>query len=403
MTVRRIAAVLAATAVAGLVPGSTALAAVDPAPGATCAGPGQETRPDLPWAQRRLGFIRAWELSRGAGVTVAVVDSGVDARTPQLAGRVDAGIDVLDGHGPADTDCIGHGTAVAAIIAAAPLAGSGFVGVAPAARILPIRQTDAGHEGSASGLADGIRAAVDRGARVVNVSVTTSAPSRRLQQAVEYAAAKDVLIVAAAANDAQTGNPRTYPAAYPGVLGVAAVGQDDRRADFSETGDFIGVAAPGVDVVTVGPGGPGEVLVRGTSYAAPFVAGVAALIRSRHPTLTATQVRRRIEQTAVHPAVALPDPNVGWGVVDPYAAVAAALPADPPAAGPAAAPLMPAPVAAPPADTRTARWALRGAGGLAAAGALVLAAAAVARRGRRRRWQAGRPPRPSTVDDMELV
>ncbi len=378
--------------------GAAGAAGVAP-PGYACAAPVREVSPDVPWPQRRLGFARVWPLSRGAGVTVAVIDSGVDGRTPQLAGRVDRGLDVVNGGGRADTDCVGHGTAVAAIIAAAPWAGSGFVGVAPAARILPIRQADAGRDGTAAGLAAAIRAAVDRGARVINVSVVTAEPSTVLRQAVGYAAARDALIVAAVANEAQAGNPRTYPASYPGVLGVAAVGPDDRNTDFSETGDFVGVAAPGVDVVTVAPGGAGGILVRGTSYAAPFVSGVAALLRGYHPRWTAEQVRRQIEQTADHPAARLPDAGVGWGVVDPYAAIASAPPGTAPAARAPAALAARRPAA--PVPPGPGQAALLGAAGLVAAAVLLLAGRAVGRHGTARHWRPAPPGRPalSTSDE----
>jgi type VII secretion-associated serine protease mycosin len=257
---------------------------------------------------------------------VAVVDSGVDGSQRQLAGRVDDGIDVLHGTGSADTDCVGHGTFVAGIVAAAPAEGVGFAGVAPAAAILPIRQTDVGEDGTADGLACGIRAATDRGASIVNVSVVSTTSTPALTQAVAYAEQHDVLVVAAAANDAQVGNPISYPAASSTVLAVAAVGRDDQRSGFSEVGRFIDLAAPGADVVSVGPAGPGQLVGSGTSYAAPFVSGVAALVRAYHPNLSAAQVRHRLEVTADHPPVALPDPQVGWGVVDPYAAVTAVLP-----------------------------------------------------------------------------
>jgi membrane-anchored mycosin MYCP len=228
--------------------------------------------------------------------------------------------------GPANDDCVGHGTFVAGIIAARPVDGIGFAGVAPDATILPVRQTTSGVAGTADGMATAIRWAVDQRARVVNVSAAATFTSPALQEAVDYATRHDVLIVAAASNDAERGNPKTYPAAYPQVVGVGAVAPDGSRSAFSEVGGFVSVAAPGSDVLSVGPRGRGHLVGNGTSFAAPFVAGVAALVRAYHPRLTAAQVKHRLEATADHPASALPDRQVGWGVVNPYAAVTAVLP-----------------------------------------------------------------------------
>src|SRR5262249_51030991 len=130
-----------------------------------------------------------------------------------------------------------------------------------------------------------------------------------------------VLIVAAAANQARNGNPRTYPAAYPHVVAVGAINQDGNRADFSEAGGFVDLAAPGNNVLSVGPKGPGHLVGQGTSFATPFVTATAALVRAYYPKLTAAQVKHRLEATADHPGRPLPDPQVGWGVVNPYAAV----------------------------------------------------------------------------------
>jgi len=344
---------------------------------------------DIPWAQQRLLPHRVWPLTRGNGQLVAVIDTGVDAAVPQLSGRVLAGQDLTAGPGTAaDTDCVGHGTFIAGIIAAAQVDGIGFAGIAPAATILPIRQASAGSGGTASVLASAIRAAVAAGAGVVNISVVSVHSSPELEAAVAEALRRDVVVVAAASNDAENGNPKAYPAAYPGVLAVGAIGADGNRADFSETGAYIGVAAPGVDVISVGPRGPGHLVGRGTSYAAPFVAGVAALVRSYRPELTAAQVKHRLEITADHPASALPSPQLGWGVVNPYAAVTAVLPEE--REGHTAAAASPVTVAGPvwpaPADPRTAVALIVG-GAAALLAGLAAAAAAVLPRGRRRGWQ----------------
>ncbi|NWJ73942.1 type VII secretion-associated serine protease mycosin [Pseudonocardia sp. ICBG1122] len=322
------------TALAG--PGAAvALAAqadVGPQP---CLGAPPRIDPSVPWAQSALGADRVWPLTRGAGVTVAVVDTGVDAATPQLAGgRVLPGVDVSStptpsAAGRADSDCPGHGTFVAGIVAAAPMAGAGFVGVAPDAEILPVRVTAAGGgDGSltTASLAAGIRVAVDLGARVINVSASTDVNDPQLEAAVRDAVARDAVVVASAANGARSGDAVTYPASYPEVLAVGAVDAAGRHAEFSETGPYLGLVAPGVDVVSIGPGGAGQWRGSGTSYAAPFVAGSAALVRAYHPELDATQVKHRLEVTADHPPGTLPDPALGWGMVNPLAAVTAVLP-----------------------------------------------------------------------------
>jgi membrane-anchored mycosin MYCP len=296
-----------------------------------CAAPPVTTDPSVPWPQVQLAPQQVWPLTTGAGVTVAVVDSGVDGHSPQLAGRVLRGLDVINpGDGPANTDCYGHGTFVAGIIAAAPTAGTGFAGVAPGATILPIRAANNAQDGTADLLATGIRDAVDDGASVINLSASTTTPDQHLAAAVRYAQAHNVLIVAAAANDAQDGDPVPYPAALPGVLGVGAVDSSGARADFSQTGPYVSLVAPGVNVISVGPGGGGQWQGSGTSYAAPFVAGVAALVRAYRPHLSAAQVLHRLLATADHPATTLPDPGLGWGTVDPLAAVTDVLPEEGP-------------------------------------------------------------------------
>lgn len=322
-------------ALAGLAVGLVAAAALSapaaaapalPDPGDGCLRAPESVETGMPWAQSWLGVQRVWPLTRGAGVTVAVVDTGVAADSPQLRGRVLPGLDLTSPGTPrADRDCFGHGTFVAGIIGAAPADGTGFHGVAPDARILPIRVANSMDDGTARLLAQGIRAAVDGGARVVNISASTTAPEQSLVSAVEYAEQRDVVVVAAAANSAGQGPRVAYPAALPTVLAVGAIDSTGALAAFSQTGPHLGLTAPGVEVVSIGPGGPGHWRGSGTSYAVPFVAGVAALIRAYRPDLTAAEVRHRLLTTADHPAVALPDSGYGWGVVNPAAAVSAAL------------------------------------------------------------------------------
>jgi type VII secretion-associated serine protease mycosin len=345
----------------------------------------------MPWAQQRLGTAGVWHLTRGAGVTVAVIDTGVDATVPQLAGRVLPGIDVTGQRVPANTDCSGHGTFVAGIIAAATVPGTPIAGVAPAVTVLPIRQASTDSDGTVAGLAAGIRAAVDNKASVINISSSAFFPDDRLYAAVRYAADRDVLIVAAASNQAENGNPRAYPAAYPEVLAVGAIGQDGQPANFSEAGDYIDVAAPGAGIVSLSRGGSGHLVGEGTSYATPAVAGVAALIRAYRPELSAAVVRRRIELTADRPGGRVPDPRVGWGVLNPVSAVTAQLPGEATgSASPASAGTervaVPSPVRIDRAPRDTALIFAAAVCTVALVGAVGIR---VVRAGRRRRWRPG--------------
>ncbi|AGM08039.1 type VII secretion-associated serine protease mycosin [Amycolatopsis keratiniphila] len=338
--------VLVITLVIGMLwTSSPAVAQQAPAPLPTgqkgCLPPPAATEPGVPWAQQRMAVDRVWSLTKGAGVTVGVVDTGVDGRTPQLSGgRVKPGLDVTTPERkPADDDCFGHGTFVAGIIGAAVLEGTGFAGVAPEATILPIRCAITTPDGSppvltAAEMAEGIRAAVDGGARVINISASTDTPDQGLADAVRYAAQRDVVVVASAANSAQQGDPITYPASYPTVIAVGAIDMTGKKADFSQTGKFLSLVAPGVGITSIGPGGGGHWVGSGTSYAAPFVAGVAALVRAYRPQLSAEQVKHRLEATADHPAAELPDTRLGWGTVNAMAAVTTLLPEEAGSGGP---------------------------------------------------------------------
>jgi type VII secretion-associated serine protease mycosin len=347
-----------------------------------------------PWAQRALVFPSVWPLARGNGVTVAVVDSGVDY-TPQLAGRMRA-ISLVPGGG--NRDCAGHGTAVAGIIAGSDLRKQGvlFTGVAPGAHILSVR-VQAQRQGRPALLARGIRDAAALGARVINVSIETPGSTRALAAAVKYALRKNAVIVAAGGNDeaftpgGQVVKGPFYPASYPGVISVGAVNAGGGLAPFSDQLSHVAVTAPGVNLVSTYPGGYAKEL-RGTSFAAPFVSGVAALILSRYPHLSNTAVVRRIEATADGQAGV----GTGNGMVNPLAAVTAVLPAAAATASPSPAvtglvPVATAPV--PPPLPTTAALTITGA---ALAGALAVAAGAVViTRGRRRRWRAARADVPA--------
>ncbi|MEV6618041.1 type VII secretion-associated serine protease mycosin [Streptomyces sp. NPDC051051] len=294
--------------------------------------------PGRPWSLQRVLLDELWSQSKGEGVRVAVVDTGVDVKNPQLTGAVDAksgrnllpknlkdenGDPIERGAENGTTDTVGHGTKVAGIIAARPVGGTGFVGLAPEATIIPIQQNDAEGHGDTGTLADAIRYAVQAKAQVINISQDTSQaarPDSDLEKAIDEALAQKIVVVASAGNDGVGGNTKkTYPASYEGVLAVAASDRNNERASFSQSGDFVGVAAPGVDMISTVPQG-GHCSDNGTSFSAPYVAGVAALIKAKHPDWTAGQVVAQIEQTAER-TIAGHDRLVGWGVVDPVRAL----------------------------------------------------------------------------------
>ncbi|MEU1884586.1 type VII secretion-associated serine protease mycosin [Micromonospora rifamycinica] len=294
-----------------------------------CANPPAPARPvaAVPWPQQRYAPQRLTALTTGAGVTVAVIDSGVDRRHPQLRDRVLDGADFLDPGGDGTRDCAGHGTGVASIIAAGEGAGVAFRGLAPGVRILPVRVSEqqvvegreSGRTVSAAGFARAVRWAVDHDADVLNLSVVLYADDPDVRDAIDYAVRRDVIVVAAAGNLHDGGDPLPYPAGYDGVLGVGAVTPTGTRATFSQTGPYVDLVAPGSDVLMAAPG-QGHQRAEGTSYAVPFVAGTAALLRQYRPELSALEVTRRIVGTA-DPAPGGPQDGYGAGVLNPYRAV----------------------------------------------------------------------------------
>jgi len=370
----------AAAQAASLVPAGQLPGPVNGCPGGQGVAPPAAT----PWAQQALSFSSVWGLTEGAGVTVAVIDSGVDAN-PQFGGRVTVGPD-LTGEAagmPAGADCVGHGTAVASIIAAAPQAGVSFAGVAPQAQILSIKITNSETGIPADATATAIRDAVGLGASVINLSLA-DANTPALQSAVQFAEASNVVLVAAAGNDTGGGKGPFYPAAYPGVLSVGAVAQDGSLAPFSDTRTPVTVTAPGVGIASAYPGTYPDAYSledNGTSFATAFVSGVAALVRASHPNLGAAQVTGRIAATADGAA----GPGTGHGLVNPVQAVTAVLPED--RAQPVAQHVLVSRPAAPGTRGRTVAVAI--AGGALGLVLVVIAAAAVIPAGRRRGWRAG--------------
>lgn len=323
----------------------------------------RQTRATSPAANplHTLDMTSVWRLTRGEGQRVAVIDTGVN-RHPRLA-HLEAGGDYVAA-GDGAQDCDGHGTIVAGIIAAAPDSTDqvGFAGVAPAATVLSIRQSSTKFGptanpsvtgfGDVDTMAMAVRTAADRGATVINISSVACAAGplddRALGAALAYAVdVLDVVVVAAAGNVGgasqcpkqtettglswDTATVAVSPAWYDDyVLTVGALGTDGSPSSFSLAGPWVDVAAPGEDMVSLDPAGSGivdgltvfdrDIPISGTSYAAPVVSGLVALVRARFPGLTARQVMQRIEATAHRPAAGW-NPVVGNGTIDPLAAV----------------------------------------------------------------------------------
>lgn len=286
------------------------------------------------WNLRTIRAEAAWDIEAGKeSVTIAILDTGVDLAHPDLASKVLPGLNLLDESSPPQDDN-GHGSHVAGIAAAASNNGLGIAGVSWGAKVLPVKVLDSLGLGTVEDLARAIIWAADQGARAINISGGTLGPSQTLQAAVDYAhEVKGALVVAAVGNEGGFGgfNPPQYPAAFPKVLAVAATDSNDRRADFSERGPYVDVAAPGVTVLGPVLRGQGEPAfggdyqqLSGTSMAAPHVAGLAALIWSANPALTNEQVARLVENAAQDLGPPGKDQLFGSGRIDAYAAVRAA-------------------------------------------------------------------------------
>ncbi|MFC9438367.1 type VII secretion-associated serine protease mycosin [Nocardia sp. NPDC057030] len=387
----------------------------------------------IPAAQKALALDHAWEFSRGAGQTVAVIDTGVN-RHPRLT--VEPGGDyVADSDGTAD--CDGHGTLVAGLIAGHPAAdgADGFAGVAPQAAVLAIRQTSlayqaknnygraepggmsAGGYGTVDTLASAVVHAVDLHASVINISAVSCRPAGTgpldgaLGAALKYAYDHNVVVVTAAGNVQSQGACKDQngtagwdsvqtiatPAWFsPYVLSVASVEADGSPSSFSLYGPWVSVAAPGSNLMSLdsAPGGTGLVNgtpqadgrvapVNGTSFASAFVAGLVALVRSRFPDLSAGQVMDRIVGTAHAPGSGR-DARIGAGMIDPVAALTAVLP-PPSGLDPAAGKPIAAPTPAPIPDPWPRRIGIAGAAGCLAALAILLTLSIPFRRKQRER------------------
>ncbi|MGK5441879.1 type VII secretion-associated serine protease mycosin [Micromonospora sp. URMC 105] len=365
----------------------------------SCPGPAGGAAPaETPWALRRLDPASAWRITRGERVTVAVIDSGVSPTHPLLKGQVREGQD-FNGLARMQGRCdqAGHGTIVAGIIAGRDDTGAPYSGIAPAARILPVRVLPDTQRTSDPGLpvqiAAAIRWSVNQGAEVINLSLVT-VDHPELARAVDYALGKGVVVVAAAGNRQQEQQDLpAYPAAYPGVIAVAGVDREGGHVGSSVSGNYVDIAAPGLDIVGPAPGGPGYLAEPqgGTSFAAAYVSGAAALLRSAQPELTPEQVAYRLTRTADSPPEGH-NPELGYGVVNPYRALTSLL-GTPRSAAPAGA--LPPPDAADDPLGRQRTVALWAAGAAAVLAAALLAARPIIALGRQRRWRPGRRTEPA--------
>ncbi|MEV1329576.1 type VII secretion-associated serine protease mycosin [Micromonospora costi] len=282
---------------------------------------------DEQWQLDELNATTAWRTATGRGVTVAVIDSGVDATHPDLVGQVLPGLDLVTPGGGPEADPVGHGTTVAGLIAGRNDDKRGVVGLAPDARILPVRVLDDENRyDDAMIVARGVRWAVDNGARVINLSLGGSGDSPALAAALDYAFARDVVVIACTGNLASSTTTKVwYPAREPGVIAVAGLERNSENLwSGSITGRDTVLTAPATGLVGARPGGYWR--VQGTSFAAPLVAATAALVRSRYPQMSAGEVVNRLVTTARDIGPTGRDDRFGYGLVDPVAALTADVP-----------------------------------------------------------------------------
>jgi serine protease len=280
--------------------------------------------------QKYLSTVRvnsAWDLSKTAGAqTIGVLDTGVDAGHPDLAGHLLPGYNTFNSALPPN-DGEGHGTAVTGIIAAGTSNGIGIAGVAWNAKVRPVKVLDDRGSGDDSNLINGINWAVKNKVRVINMSLGGEGDNPVLHQAIQNAVKAGVVLVAAAGN---TGGDSSnhFPGAYPEVLSVGATNQAGLLTSFSSYGDAVDIAAPGYDITSTAPRAktpagyePYFLGMSGTSFSSPIVAGVAALVRNKWPSLTPAQVMARLKATARDAGPRGTDPYYGAGILDAYQAL----------------------------------------------------------------------------------
>jgi type VII secretion-associated serine protease mycosin len=283
------------------------------------------------WYLTYLRIAQAHAITQGAGMTVAVIDTGIEANHPDLTGNVLPGADVVaggSGNGWGDVD--GHGTGMAGIIAGhGHGAGNrdGVLGIAPQAKILPIRINTGAGWGGGDALAFGIDEAVKRGVKIISISM--SAHSSEAIEAVARAHSAGAIIIASSGNE-PTNHFVTAPARYPGAVAVGAVDRKGSIATVSTRGDEVVLTAPGVDITSTNrinkATGSRYRRGTGTSDSAAIVSGIVALVWAKYPQLTNDQIIERLTATAVDKGAAGRDRDYGFGVIDPVAALTANVP-----------------------------------------------------------------------------
>jgi subtilisin family serine protease len=277
------------------------------------------------WAHAAYPFSDLWRCGRGAGVRVAVVDTGVDATHPDFDGRVTPGVAFDDGGprlGQGGVDPNGHGTHAAGIIGAGDN-GIGVVGVAPQVTIVPVRALRADQTGSSRDLANGITWAANEGVDVINASLGANEQSRAVRTATDYAQSRGVVIMAAGGNAGPNGVVR-YPAGFPGVLGISAVGESGALAPFSTRGPHIDLSAPGTDILSTTLGGRWT-WDSGSSMATAHVSGLAALVTGSRGRIGPAAMAARLMGTATDAGQPGRDDSYGAGRIDPVKALFASL------------------------------------------------------------------------------
>lgn len=279
--------------------------------------------------QKGLGIVgmgKAWDLSLGdPRVVIAIIDSGADLDHPDLRPNLVPGYNVLSQGQTPPQDDNGHGTHAAGIAAAATDNREGVAGTCPRCKLMPIKALDAEGAGNAFDVAVGLVWAVDHGAQVINMSLGGPQSDPTLERAVRYALTRNVPVVVAAGNEST--NELRYPAAIPGVIAVGAVDNYRQLASFSNYGSWVTVVAPGVQILSTMPQRSVFMtenegyqtrydFMDGTSMAAPIVAGLVGLIRSRHPHLTPAQIKLRLEGTAIDLGAPGFDEQYGHGMIN---------------------------------------------------------------------------------------
>lgn len=274
------------------------------------------------WYLSRIDLPKAWDITKGsADVTIAVLDTGIKADHPEFRGRLLPGYDFVN-HDADPSDDNGHGTLVAGIIAASPNQ-SGIVGIDLNAKILPVKVSNRQGNGSVIDAVSGIYYAIERGADVINMSYSSYEYSEVEATAIAEAHSKGIVLVAAAGNDG--GDNWSYPASYKEVISVASTNNRDEPSTFSNSGDFIDLAAPGEDII--GPSYMGGYQVgSGTSFSAPIVSGIAGLILAEHRDWNPAQIEWAMELTGANIVAGNWNPNYGFGRVNAYGALTVQLP-----------------------------------------------------------------------------